>query len=272
MVYKRLPCFYISHGGPSLIFNTKSKSYQFFQKWGNQILHEIKPKAIVVFSAHWETSGGINVGSFQGETPLIYDFYGFEDKFYKLTYHGKGSPELANRVVDLLVQYKFQANVDTKRGYDHGLWIPLKIAIPEPNELPIIQVSLGHNVSYENHIKIGQALAPLRNEGVLLVGSGTLVHNLRELFSSNKIGSYVKSFDKDVEEYITKSRGKDRNEKLIDLINHSLLRKAHPSDDHLVPLHIVAGVGGDDQGKKIYEEYAPGLCMTAFEFCGEKEE
>ncbi|CAG8433795.1 11377_t:CDS:2 [Diversispora eburnea] len=252
MAYKRLPCFYISHGGPNLVFDTKSKSYKFFQKWGNQILHEIKPKAIVVFSAHWETSGGINVGSFPGETPLIYDFYGFEDKYYKLTYHGKGSPELANRVVNLLVQSKFQANIDTKRGYDHGLWIPLKIAIPEP-EIPIIQVSLAHNVSYEYHIKIGQALAPLRDEGVLLVCSGTMVHNLRELFSSSRMGSYVKSFDKDVEEYVIKSR-------------------AHPTDDHLVPLHIAAGASENDQGKKIYEEYVPGMCMTAFEFCGEKEE
>ncbi|CAG8468761.1 3636_t:CDS:2, partial [Acaulospora colombiana] len=248
---------------PTLVIDYDGEAHKFFKKWGNRILEEIKPKAVVVISAHWQTSGGIN-----GETPIIYDFGGFSEELYRQKYHGKGSPKLAERIVNLLSP--FQATINTRRGFDHGLWVPLKVAIPEPKDIPIIQVSLTSRASYEYHIKVGQALAPLRDEGVLLIGSGSLVHNLRDLFvGASETQFYTETFDKDAGEYVTKYSGKEREEKAIGLINHPLLRKAHPTDEHLVPLHVMVGASGNDQGKKIHEEFGSGISMSAIEFCGD---
>ncbi|CAG8445964.1 2458_t:CDS:2 [Funneliformis mosseae] len=266
----KMPCYYISHGGPTLVIDKEDESYQWMQRWGKSIIKEIKPKAIVVLSAHWETTEAIRVTNFSGKTPIIYDFYGFPEILYKQTYDGKGSPVLAKRIVDLLNQAGFQSELDDKRGFDHGCWIPLKVAIPEPGDLPIIQVSLTRKASYEHHIKVGRVLASLRNEGIIIIGSGSLVHNLRETFATldkkDFVAPYVGPFESDIEKLCTKFTGKERDQKLIDLINHPLLRKAHPTDDHLVPLHIAAGVAGDDQGTKLHTKYFSALSMSAIGF------
>ncbi|CAJ0768753.1 10423_t:CDS:2 [Entrophospora sp. SA101] len=238
-----LPCYYISHGGPPLVLNHDDKAYNFLKSWGEKILNEIKPKAIVVISAHWETDDTIKVGSFDNTTPIIYDYYGFPDKMYKLKYHSKGSPELAKKIVDLLNESKIKSEIENKRGLDHGCWIPLKIAIPDPKDLPIIQVSLKRHASYDFHIKVGKALASL------------------------SLAPYSQPFEKDVDSYVTNFVGNEREQKLIkDLSSHPLLRKAHPTDDHLVPLHCAVGSAGSDPGRKIYEELISSLSMGVYEF------
>ncbi|CAB4424767.1 unnamed protein product [Rhizophagus irregularis] len=270
----RLPCYYISHGGPSLLIEEEDITHQWLKRWGKLIIEEIRPKAIAVISGHWETTN-IKVTNFPNKTPIIYDFYGFPQILYQQTYDCKGSPEVAKKAVELLTQAGFEVELNDKRGFDHGCWIPMKIAIPEPGDLPIIQISLTRKASYEYNIKVGHVLASLRDEGVLIVGSGSLVHNLKETFSAyNKetntfedyVASYVEPFDKDIEEFCTKSTGKERDQKLIDLINHPLLRQAHPTDDHLVPLHIAVGAAGDEQGTKLHTQYVAGLSMSAFGF------
>ncbi|CAG8629420.1 16368_t:CDS:2, partial [Acaulospora morrowiae] len=256
---------------PNLAIEYDAGGHKFFQRFG-KIIQEIKPKAIVVISAHWETSEGIRVGSFERVTPIIYDFGIPIKELYQLTYHGKGSPKLAERIVDLLSP-QFNVTIDTKRGFDHGVWIPLKVAIPEPKDLPIVQVSLNGRAPFEYHVKVGQALAPLRDEDVLLIGSGSMVHNLRAFFSGNNDAlSYSKSFDRDVEKCITEYSGKEREEKLIMFKDHPLLKKAHPTVEHFVPLHVIAGASGNDQAKKIYEEFLPGLSMSSIEFDGENQD
>ncbi|CAG8524369.1 25813_t:CDS:2, partial [Racocetra persica] len=100
----RKPCYFISHGGPPVLLTKESNDHKFFQQWGNKILNEDKPKAIVIISAHWETVGGIKVGKFKGVTPIIYDFGGFSEELYRQEYHGKGSPELADKIANLLKQ------------------------------------------------------------------------------------------------------------------------------------------------------------------------
>ncbi|CAH1756120.1 10252_t:CDS:2 [Entrophospora sp. SA101] len=264
-----LPCYYISHGGPPLVLNHDDKAYNFLKSWGEKILNEIKPKAIVVISAHWETDDTIKVGSFDNTTPIIYDYYGFPDKMYKLKYHSKGSPELAKKIVDLLNESKIKSEIENKRGLDHGCWIPLKIAIPDPKDLPIIQVSLKRHASYDFHIKVGKALASLRKQGVLIIGSGSLIHNLRDMNIHNmfSLAPYSQPFEKDVDSYVTNFVGNEREQKLIkDLSSHPLLRKAHPTDDHLVPLHCAVGSAGSDPGRKIYEELISSLSMGVYEF------
>nr|CAG8434999.1 11132_t:CDS:2 [Entrophospora candida] len=234
-----LPCYYISHGGPPLALNHDDKAYNFLKSWGEKILNEIKPKAIVVISAHWETDDTI-----------------------------KGSPELAKKIVDLLNESKIKSEIENKRGLDHGCWIPLKIAIPDPKDLPIIQVSLKRHASYDFHIKVGKALASLRKQGVLIIGSGSLVHNLRDMnIHMFSLAPYSQPFEKDVDSYVTNFVGNEREQKLIkDLSSHPLLRKAHPTDDHLVPLHCAVGSAGSDPGRKIYEELISSLSMGVYEF------
>ncbi|RIB14923.1 extradiol ring-cleavage dioxygenase [Gigaspora rosea] len=231
----RLPCYFLSHGGPTLVLDNENSEYKFLQEWGDKVLKEIQPKAIVIISAHWETKGEIRVGKFEGETPIIYDFGGFSEELYRQEYHSKGSPELAEKIVNLLKKENFKASVDTTRGLDHGVWVPLKVAIPEPKDIPIVQVSLVRHASYEYNVKVGRTLAPLRDEGVLIIGS--------------------------------EFKGEEREKQLIKLIDHPLLRQAHPTDEHLVPIHIAAGAAGQDSGKKIFEQLTTGMSLGSVEFC-----
>ncbi|KAF0555614.1 Extradiol aromatic ring-opening dioxygenase [Gigaspora margarita] len=272
----RLPCYFLSHGGPTLVLDNENSEYKFLQQWGDKVLKEIQPKAIVIISAHWETKGEIRVGKFEGETPIIYDFGGFSEELYRQEYHSKGSPELAEKIVNLLKKENFKASVDTTRGLDHGVWVPLKVAIPEPKDIPIVQISLMRHASYEYNIKVGRTLAPLRDEGVLIIGSGTMVHNLRDVFRhfnrvtnafSRKVLPYTINFEKDLDKILLESKGEEREKQLIKLIDHPHLRQAHPTDDHLVPIHIAAGAAGQDQGKKIFEQLTTGMSLGSVEFC-----
>ncbi|CAG8759742.1 10885_t:CDS:2 [Dentiscutata erythropus] len=272
----RLPCYFLSHGGPTTVLDTENAEYKFLQQWGDKVLNEIKPKAIVIISAHWETNGEIKVGKFEGETPIIYDFGGFAEELYRQKYHSKGSPELADKIVNMLKKEKFKASVDTTRGLDHGVWVPLKVAIPEPKDLPIVQVSLIRHASYEDNIRVGRALAPLRDEGILIIGSGTMVHNLRDTFRhfnrvtntfSGEVLPYTITFERDLDKILLNSKGEERENQLIKLIDHPVLRQAHPTDDHLVPIHIAAGAAGQDPGRKIFEQFTTGMSLGSVEFC-----
>ncbi|CAG8439972.1 9318_t:CDS:2 [Cetraspora pellucida] len=166
--------------------------------------------------------------------------------------------------------------VDTTRGFDHGVWVPLKIAIPEPGDLPIVQVSLKRHASYEYHIKVGRALASLRNEGVLIIGSGMMVHNLRDSFGyfdrskmtfSGEILPYTTRFVKDIDKILFESNGEEREKQLIKLIDHPVLKQAHPTDDHLVPLHVATGAAGQDPAEKIFDLCVVGMSSGSVEFC-----
>ncbi|CAG8472242.1 9207_t:CDS:2 [Ambispora gerdemannii] len=266
---KRLPVYFISHGAPTLIIDTHDKTHKFLKQLGAKIRKQFKPTAVVIVSGHWESTDVIRVGSFSGETSLIYDFHGFHETLYQQEYHSKGSPELASKIVDLLKKAKMEAIEDETRGFDHGVWIPLKLIFPEPGDVPIVQVSLKRDASFEFHTKVGKALESLRDEGILLIGSGSLVHNLRDSFSDFHSSNftpkqYATTFDKDVTDIIKNSRGKELENKLIDLKNHRLLKKAHPTTDHLVPLHVAAGAAGEDKGEKLYHDIYSGLSSSAF--------
>ncbi|RIB28997.1 extradiol ring-cleavage dioxygenase [Gigaspora rosea] len=272
----RLPCYFISHGGPTLVIDYKNDEYKFYQQWGNKVLKEIKPKAIVVISAHWEAIGEIRVGKFEGETPIIYDFGGFAEELYRQKYQSKGSQELADKIIDILKKAEFKVTADTTRGLDHGVWVPLKVAIPNPKDLPIVQVSLTRQASYEYNVKVGRALAPLRDEGILIIGSGMMVHNLRDTFSrfnretntfSRDVLPYTVPFERDLDKIVIDSKGEEREKQLIKLIDHPLLRQAHPTDEHFVPIHVAAGAAGQDPGKKIFESCFGGMSWGSVEFC-----
>ncbi|ORX93003.1 Extradiol aromatic ring-opening dioxygenase [Basidiobolus meristosporus CBS 931.73] len=248
---KRLPVVYISHGGPNLVFEDTKPSRD-LQKLGNK-LSKLEPKAVVVFSAHWETRDNVAVQT-SNVNSLIYDFYGFPKHYYQVTYDSKGDANVSRRVLELLKQGGIEAVEEKKRGIDHGVWVPFTKMFPTPN-FPIVQVSLKDRGSMEEHIKIGAALAALRDEGVLLIGSGSAVHNLRDLgrYMNGMPPNFVVQFDKDLEHMCCNLQGVERENALCSLKSHPILRNAHPSIEHLIPVHIVAGAAGNDKGVRVID-------------------
>lgn len=226
---------------------------------GREITEVVKPKAIVVFSAHWQsdTLNAIEVNTSEQE-PLLYDFYGFPKHYYAEKFPNKGSPELADRVIDLLNGAGIKT-VKAERGLDHGVFVPFKIMFsPEKNPLsiPIVQVSLFDD---ENdaaaHIKLGRAVEKLRDENVLIIVSGMAVHNLRDLWATQASGKtmpYAVSFDSALKDAVETEPGKARDVAMEGLLKRPDARKAHPTFEHLLPIHIGVGAAGNDSGKQLW--------------------
>ncbi|CAI5472394.1 unnamed protein product [Closterium sp. Yama58-4] len=225
----------------------------FWQRLGKQVAALPGIKAILVISAHWEADGAaIRVNS-TTKPATIHDFYGFPRELYELQYPVKGSPELAQRVVELLSANRIEAELDPSHDLDHGAWVPLRWMLPR-GTLPVVQMSLyggssrqvGNAItSMQRHVELGRALRPLRREGVLVLASGGAVHNLREVgsyFGTKKVASYVAPFDSLLDEAITKAKSdQDMITRLLALSSHPLLPKAHPTIEHLLPLYVAAG-------------------------------
>lgn len=186
-----IPAAFISHGSPMAALQ-QDEYTRALRELGRSVP---APKAIVVVSAHWETRGGILVTGAE-RPPLVYDFGGFPDELYALKYPSPGDPALAGRVADLLRGAGFSSQVDPGRGYDHGTWVPLRLTYPDPT-VPVIQVSLPRPRTEHDVLRMGLALAPLRDEGVLLLGSGGVVHNLRifEWDRNAPVQGWARAFD-----------------------------------------------------------------------------
>ncbi|KAJ2842344.1 hypothetical protein J3B02_005608, partial [Coemansia erecta] len=257
----RMPVYFVSHGGPNLL---DSKDYppsdaisQGLSKIGSEILG-LNPRALLIVSGHWEAGATtLQVNSKTGiEQPLIYDFHGFPSWMYKEEFPHRLDPELAHQVSSILNS----ANIPTEivdRGLDHGVWVVLKKAGLANAPFPIVQLSLFHNDSMQKHVELGETLASLRDQGVVIVGSGMAVHNLRDLFTSRSQGvpSYVPAFDKQIEDALTSSYD-NRKQAMVELEHSDYLRKAHPTLEHLMPLHVATGAAKDSSRvKKMLEAY-----------------
>ncbi|KAI9026404.1 Extradiol ring-cleavage dioxygenase, class III enzyme, subunit B [Phycomyces nitens] len=264
---KRAPVFFISHGGPNLL-EDKNKPGEFYTWLGKYIKNIIKPKAIVVISAHWQGKGksGISVDS-SDKPALIYDFYGFPKHYYSETWDQQGEPELASRIVGMLQKSGIQATAE-RYGNDHGVWVPLKRAMRETGGIPIVEVSTFSHENLPMHISMGEALAPLRDENILIIGSGSSVHNLRLLWSYGDKPSpkFVIDFDRTMEKYACTLRGEERNKAASTLDQHPNFRDCHPTAEHLVPFHVALGAAGEDRGVKLLEDYFATLGWGCFGF------
>ena len=220
-----------------------------------------RPRAIVVISSHWETREvTVNTGAAPG---LIFDYQGFPPHTYELRYDAPGSPELATRIVELLREHGVAAASDTTRGYDHGVFVPLLLVAPEAN-IPIVQLSLVAGLDPAQHLAIGAALAPLRREDVLIVGSGMSYHNLRAFFQpGDAVGA--KEFDAWLSEAV-RADPETRRARLRDWQDAPGARQAHPREEHLLPLHVVAGAAGDDAGTRVFGECIMGAEISGYRF------
>ena len=223
-----------------------------------------RPTAILVVSGHWEARQP-TVNSARHPS-LLFDYSGFPEATYRLTYPVSGSPSLAARARDLLADRGLPTEEDATRGLDHGVFIPFKVMYPAA-DVPLVQLSLNRNRDAATHLAIGAALMPLRDEGVLIVGSGMSYHNLREIFvdrpESNRPSE---DFDRWLHETATESDPEVRASRLIEWREAAGARAAHPTPEHLLPLMVAAGAGGSDTGTRPYHDRLMGKAVSAFQF------
>jgi aromatic ring-opening dioxygenase catalytic subunit (LigB family) len=219
------------------------------------------PAALLVVSGHWEAP--VPTVTTSAAPPLIYDYSGFPPSTYQLTWPAPGSPELAARVQALLAGAGIDAGGDAKRGFDHGVFIPLKVAYPEAR-VPTVQLSLRAGLDPIEHLAIGRALAPLRDEGVLIVGSGMSYHNMRG-FMDPRTRDVSARFDDWLAQAVGAEPGA-RDAALADWSQAPMARQSHPREEHLLPLMVVAGAAGSDRGKHVLRDEVMGAVVSAFRF------
>ena len=219
-----------------------------------------KPKAIVVISAHWETDDSILVTNQEHHKELLYDYYGFPDYTYELKYPAKGNTELAKTIVDLVKSVGIKCGFDDKRNFDHGVFIPLLLMYPAA-DIPVVEVSINANFDPKLHIELGRALQPLREQGVLIIGSGSTTHG--RFKSPENFNIFVNAMTDTL-------TNKDASERLSMLMNWDKrlphAREAHAREDHLIPLHVVIGAAGADKGHLLNNFSASDLSLHSFYF------
>jgi aromatic ring-opening dioxygenase catalytic subunit (LigB family) len=223
------------------------------------------PKAILVISAHWEERDFTVMSS--AAPPMLYDYSGFPEHTYHIKYSAPGAPELAYQVQKLLAQAGLKSKADPLRGFDHGVFAPLFVAYPEAN-VPIVQLSIRSDYSPEAHLAVGRAIAPLRNQGVLIIGSGLSYHNMRQMGSQGKAPSH--QFDKWLTNVVCGSKAETRNNSLLNWSQAPSARIAHPNEDHLIPLFVAIGAAEADLGDRVYHEDAffGGIAVSSYRFGG----
>lgn len=238
-----MPTLFISHGGPNIVTDP-SEARDYLATLSD---HLPRPKAIVIVSAHFETDG---VAVVTDPAPgMIYDFGGFAPELYQMVYPAPGEPALAERVFSLLSDAGLAPSRIARRGYDHGTWTPLLLAFPKA-DIPVVQVSIDPDRDAAWHYALGRALSPLREEGVLLVGSGHITHNLRALFPvmrggapadpvlAEKVGAFTEWFARTFEA--------GDSEAILDWKARAPWpEENHPSDEHLMPIFFAYGAAGE---------------------------
>ena len=223
-----------------------------------------RPRAILVISAHWETE---RPAVTTAERPaLLFDYYGFPEHTYRLEYPAPGSPALASRVRALLAGAGIASDADGARGYDHGVFVPFLLMFPDA-DIPIVQLSLRADLDPQAHLAIGRALAPLRDEGVLIVGSGMSYHNLRRFWSTDAQDvDAAAQFDAFLTAAVETRETDLREERLAAWERAPGARIAHPRSEHLLPLMVVAGAGAADAGRRTYSDRVFGKAVSGFRF------
>jgi aromatic ring-opening dioxygenase catalytic subunit (LigB family) len=267
----RLPTLYIPHGGgPCFFMDTPPGLPRDLWDRMAAYLRGIdaalgrRPQSVLVISGHWETERPtVNTAM---RPPLLFDYYGFPEHTYRLTYPVSGSPRLARRVRDVLAAAGIASDEEPERGLDHGVFIPFKLIYPDA-DVPVVQLSLNRSLDAATHLSLGSALAPLRDEGVLIVGSGMSYHNLRDLFTSEpRALRAAVEFDGWLNETVTEADPVERERKLAAWHQAPGARAAHPRPEHLIPLMVAAGAAAADPGRRTYNEPLLGKPVSGFQF------
>lgn len=262
---KTLPTYFISHGGgpwpwlPKMrtMFATLEQSLKaMVAEWDET------PKAILMISGHWE---GETVKVMTSARPaMVYDYYNFPKETYEVTYPAPGAPELAQRAMELLSAAGIDAEFDPERGYDHGVFAPMEVMYPNA-DVPLFQISILESYDPAAHFALGRALAPLRAEGVMIIGSGLSYHNLRLM--GPEAAKPSAAFDAWLEEILAMNPA-ERTKRLEDWATAPYARVCHPEEDHLVPLFVALGAAENEGAKRVYHdvEMMGGVTASGFRF------
>jgi aromatic ring-opening dioxygenase catalytic subunit (LigB family) len=222
-----------------------------------------RPKALLVISAHWEER--VPTVMTGAQPPMLYDYYGFPPASYAITWPAPGAPAVAARVRELLGAAGVPTGVNAERGFDHGTFIPLKVSFPDA-DIPTVQLSLRNDLDPSAHLAIGRALAPLRDEGVLIVGSGMSYHNMRGFGRAGAQPS-AEAFDAWLGDAATAEPAR-RDQLLERWVAAPSAREVHPREEHLLPLMVVAGAAGADRGRRTFNGTFGGARISAFQYGG----
>jgi aromatic ring-opening dioxygenase catalytic subunit (LigB family) len=246
-----LPTYFISHGGgpwpwlpdwKQMLKNLETSLREMPGQIGE------KPKAVLMVSGHWETPDFGVMSS--PKPPMVYDYNGFPPETYDIVYPAPGAPALAQRALDLIKAAGLPAHLDDKMGFDHGTFVPMYVMWPDAS-VPTFQVSLKKGYDPEAHVKLGRALKPLRDEGVLIIGSGLSYHNLRLFGPQAKVPST--EFDTWLSAAMA-AEPKTRVQELLSWEKAPSARICHPQEDHLVPLMVAVGAAENEKAKRVYHD------------------
>nr|WP_026353130.1 class III extradiol ring-cleavage dioxygenase [Solimonas variicoloris] len=263
----RQPTLYIPHGGGPCFFmdwnppDTWDRMAAFLR--GLAATLPERPRAVLLISGHW-LAPAFTAGS-HPRPPLIYDYYGFPEHTYQLQYPAAGDPALAQRVQALLAAASLPAAEDAQRGYDHGVFIPLKLVFPDA-DVPVVPLSLLDSLDPAAHLAAGRALAPLRDEGVLIVGSGMSFHNMRA-YGDPRFGPVSDTFDLWLTAAV-EAPPAERELRLTHWAEAPAARLSHPlhAEEHLLPLMVAAGAAGDGTGRRVFSDRVLQTTISGYRF------
>jgi aromatic ring-opening dioxygenase catalytic subunit (LigB family) len=266
---QRLPTFYLSHGGGPWPYMTGElrRRHSLLEASLKELPARVgaRPKAILVVSGHWEESDFAVMAS--PAPPMLYDYGGFPEHTYHVRYSAAGSPELAHRTAALIQQSGLTTHLDPTRGFDHGTYSLLAVTHPQA-DIPVIQVALRSDYDPQAHLQLGRALAPLREEGVLIIGSGSSYHNLREFMRPSGRNEASAQFDSWLQDTLVSTTSAERSARLVSWDHAPAARLAHPQEDHLLPLHVAVGAAEHDAGQVIFRQadFFGTLSMSSYQF------
>lgn len=265
MTNKRLPTYFITHGGGPWPYvpemHAAHRAVEVSLRAIPQQLASV-PRAILMISAHWVEPRFSIMGNAQPS--MLYDYYGFPEQTYAVSYPAPGAPALAQRAQQLLSAAGIDAAIDDRRGFDHGAFVPAAVMYPRA-DVPMLQLSLQQDFDPATHIAVGCALAPLRDDGVLIVGSGSSYHNLREFGA--RAATVSKSFDAWLQQ-VMQLPSAERSATLIEWERAPAARQAHPQEEHLIPLMVALGAAETETASLIYHEetFFGGVTASSFRF------
>ncbi len=274
MSSERFPVYFIPHGGGPWPFMDFPAGPDGKKPWGDLdaflkgLDAEIgrRPKAILVVSGHWEREPVPTVST-AAHPGMLYDYSGFPEETYRLSYPAPGSPEVARRAKALLETAGIPAAEDATRGYDHGVFVPLMVAYPDA-DVPVVMISLKNTLDVESHVAIGKALEPLRDEGVLILASGMSYHNMRMFFRDTpEHRQQAVRFDDWLSQTVEIADPGERAARLATWDRNPDALACHvPDHDHLVPLFVAVGAAGADAGRHVFRGEFRGKPYSGYRF------
>ena len=263
----RLPTYFLSHGGgPWPWLPEQAATYSQLEQSLLRVRREVGgvPRAVLMISGHWEADGFLLSSS--ARPPMVFDYRGFPEHTYRIRYDAPGEPALARTVEKLLEQGGLKSGLDPARGYDHGTFTIMQTIYPEA-DIPLIQLSIDQNYDPAEHLRAGELLAPLRDQGILIIGSGLSYHDLRS-FRTGTGAQASSTFDHWLNDTLANTPPDERRDRLLHWSQAPAARAAHPQEDHLIPLMVAAGAARNEPATRIYHQpdFMGAITVSSYRF------